>query len=732
MTQISQRDTDRLKEIKKTVADAKKYFEDNLNRYKEFMRFVFKSSLTPSDEATLRKLGKPSIEFNIVESYISRQRGEFAQTQPSILVRAADGVPPALLDNNFIETIKIIEGHLRALFCDSTTDKLEYDIYTDLLGGGFSCVKVFTEYVNELSFEQKIKVEKVFDVNLIGFDPLARLSHKGDGRYCYELYALPKETFEAEFGTEPTANMTFTRELGEFNWSYKNEDEKIVLVCDFYEKKKKREKIIKLANGHTVLKRDYERFLEQWHSGGQIEQPPMPLPNFERWTEVERIMRYRLCESQILEVIETPYRFLPLVFIDGNSMMLDEEGASYQMTRPMCYQAKGCQRLENFAIQSLANEIENTVQHKIMVAKESIPEDYQDAYQNVQIADTLVYNYFLDTNNPNVTLPAPQMVARTPMPPEIFNTIKLCSDMMQTIMGTYDNSGIQNPNQSGVAISRSSIQSNSAAVPYRVGFIKGLNRICEIVVDLIPKYYRTPRSLPVMLPSGKRAFEEVNKKGSVYLDYDPTNLMVIAEMGVNFAMQKELALTTITNLMQMSPLFAQFMNQYGLPMLLDNIDIRGVEELKVKAEEFQQQLMQQQQAGQQAQQATMQMEQQRAQMEMMQMQKQLQSPTAEQLGLMSLQQKSEMDKEKSAVDAGNLAIKEREAEIKFLDVMSKIKNADIEAEVGIAKAEAENLRSEVTMAVEVAKHAHDANMDVAKHQHEMEKANKPEVKVEES
>ena len=95
MAELAKKHTDRLQELKDTVEEAQEYFQENAQRYNEFMRFVFKSSLTDNEAATLADTGKPTIEFGILEAYISRLRGEFAKQQPSLEVRAADGVPAA-------------------------------------------------------------------------------------------------------------------------------------------------------------------------------------------------------------------------------------------------------------------------------------------------------------------------------------------------------------------------------------------------------------------------------------------------------------------------------------------------------------------------------------------------------------------------------------------------------------------------------------------------------------
>lgn len=699
MTDFAKKHTDRLTLLKKSVEEAQQYFNDNVQRYELFTRFVFKSSLNDMEAGTLSDRGLPTIEFNILEAYISRLRGEFAKQQPSLMVRAADGVPLSMLNKSFIATLEVVEAHLRAIFFDGANDMLEYNVYSDLLAGGFSVMRIYTDYVNEMSFEQNICIERAFDPTLCVFDPLARTSHKGDGRFCAELHPMTREEFEEEFGSKITENMKFTRSLSGFDWSFQNEQEEIVLVCDYYEKQCKKETIIKLSNGHSVTEKEYNNFIKEWEEAGIIEQPPAPVKK--RRTMVEKIVRYRFCESALLDVVETNYKYLPLVFVDGNSVQLKEGGSYTQMTRPYVYHAMGIQRLKNLAGQSLGNELENTIQHKFVVALESIPTDYQNAYQNVQKADTLIYNHFLDTNNPTVTLPPPREIVRTPIPPQIAETFRMSDEMTQVILGSYDGAAGQNNGQmSGIAFARSAIQSNNASVPFIVGYIKGLNRVAQIIVDLIPKYYRTPRSLPVLLPDGKREYFEINKKGSLYMNYDPNNLQVKVETGVNFAMQKEIALQTIISLTQASQAFAQFFNQYGLPVLLDNIDIRGIDDLKEKAKEFQEQLQQQQQIAQKQQAQQMQMQAQQQAMSMQQAQKELQSPTQTQIEMMAIQQKGQ-------IDSANLSIKERDSETKFLEVMSKIRNADVENELKMAEIDAENTRTAVDSALNVSKHLHE-------------------------
>lgn len=704
MTDIAKKHTDRLVELKKSVEEAQEYFRDNVQRYEKFMKFVFKTSLNDMEDGTLADRGMPTIEFNILEAYISRLRGEFAKQQPSLTVRAADGVPLSMLTKEFTATLDLLEAHLRAVFFDASNDMLEYNIYSDLLAGGFSVLKVYTDYINEMSFEQNICIERAFDPTLCVFDPLARTSHKGDGRFCAELYPMTKEEFEDKFGADALEGMKFTRSLSGFDWSFQNEQEEIVLVCDYYEKQNKKETILKLTNGHSVTAKEYERFLAEWEERGMIEQPPAVVKK--RKTMVEKIVRYRFCESMLLDVTETDYKYLPLVFVDGNSVNLKEGGSYMQMTRPYVYHAMGIQRLKNLAGQSLGNELENTIQHKFIVAVESVPEKYLNAYQNVQKADTLMYKHFLDSKNPDVVLPPPREVMRTPIPPQIAETFRMSDEMTQIILGSYDGAAGQNNGQmSGIAFARSGIQSNTASMPFIVGLLRGVSRAAQIYIDLFPKYCRTPRSIPVLLPDGKREYFEINKKGSLYMNYDPNHLQIKVEPGINFAMQKEIALQTIVSLSQTMPSFGQFFSQKGLQTLLDNIEIRGIDDLKEKAVEYEKEQAQMQQMQQQMQMKQIQQQAQQQAMAMQQAQKELQSPTQAQIEIMAIQ-------EKARIDAANLEIKERDSETKFLDVMSKIRNADVQNELKMAEIDAENTRTAVEHTLNVSKHLHEMKGDV--------------------
>jgi len=636
---VAKRYQDNLSRIKKTVRNTHDYFKDNYDRYNEFRKFVFESSLTEDEITLLMTMNRPQLEFNVLEAYLSRLLGEFSKQEPDIEVNAYDEQKADPI------TIKVVEQHLKHVFMDSDNDHLRYEVYKDLLSGGFSVVKVFTEYEHPMSMNQVIKFEKC-EPTLSGFDKISRLSHKGDGQFCFQLFPKDKEEFLDEYPDTAVNTLSFRRDFAGFNWSYQNDNSKIVVVCDYYEKKRKEETLVQVRDGRVMTQTEYRKLVDTWND---ITVPPSTVGK-PRKTLLDRIVRYRLIENQVIEYEETDFSYLPLVFIDGNSLMIKTplNGNIRQVTRPYVYHAKGAQRLKNYAGISLANEIENTVQHKFMVAKEALPKEEQflDAYKDVQKESVLVYNS-VHESNPEMPINNPiREVQRVPAPPEIAQAFTGSDSLIQNVLGSYDASlGINNNQLSGIAIVEGASQSNATAMPYIVGCLQGFQRLAQIYVDLMPKYMITPRTIPIMDEEGRRQYVKINQEQGLPMKFDTNVLNVSMKAGASFQVQKSRTIMMVKEIMGMSPLFAQFMAEKGLNFILDNMDGKGIEELKALTgewvQQYQQEKAQAQQAAQQNPQAM------KSQLDMAKMQQQGQKNQMDfQLDMARLQH----DQEKLAAD----------------------------------------------------------------------------------
>ena len=672
MVTVAKSASERLARIKEDVSTSYKYFEQNYKRFHEFRKYIFKESINEQQKAAMVQLHRPVLEFNILEAYISRLLGEFAQQEPSIVVSPAEGVPIAY------EVLDVIEGHLRHIIHRADRDSFSYEIYKDILSGGYSVAKVWTDYSSPMSFHQQINLNRVFDPTLCGFDPAARAPHKGDGQYCFEVFPMDVKDFERDYPDVELKGINYERDFEGFNWSYKDSmGKKTVLVVDYFEKKKRRTRIVKLADGRVMTVKDYERMQAYWDEMNFIEQLPVILGK-PRWTELEAICRYRVIENQVLEYEETDYTYLPYVFIDGNSINLTQgtSNVTYQMTRPYVYHAKGVQDLKNFAGMSLANFLENQIQSKFIVMKEAIPQedDYIEALTDIQKANTIVVNAFYE-NDPNQPIPMPiREVVNTGAPPEIMGAFQVTDPTTQTILGSFaSNIGRDDTRLSGKAVIESASQGNAAAMPYIVGYLQGLTQIANIIVDLMPKYLIGKRTIPVMDSNGEQSYQEVNMEGKPILDYKDRAIKVNIEAGVNFQVQKNKALEQIVALMQASQQFGQFMNSpQGLKILVSNLTIYGADRLQESIDPYLQEQAQQQQQA-------------------MQMQQQAMSQNPQMIRAQAEMIKAQSDVQQNQIDnqfeLARLATEKELADAKILEAEAKISQAQIDSAVRLEESQ---------------------------------------------
>ena len=586
MQQIAKRHQSKLDTIKKRVKNGYEYFRHNYDTYNEFVRFVFESNLTNDEVTLLQTMQRPQLEFNILESRISRLLGEWSKQEPDISVTADDENSADWM------TMKVVEQHLRHVLLDIDNHHTRYQMYKDLLAGGFSVLKVYTDYANPMSMHQIIKLDRV-EPTLCVFDKLAKYSHKGDGRFCCEMFPKGKEEFIEEYPDIPVNTISFRRDFAGFNWSYINDNSEILLVADYYEKRSIEKTIVLVRDdqnpmGKVMTKEKYNKMIDEWDD---ITVPPQIIGK-PRKTMIDKIDRYRVIENQVIEHEETDYEMLPLIFVDGSSVMVKtpKNGNVRQICRPYVYHAKGAQRLKNFAGIALANEIENETQAKLMVAKEALPKEaeWREAYDNPQRANVYVYNS-VHESNPELPINNPiREVNKVPAPPEIVQAFQGADSLMEQVLGSYDASlGINNNQLSGVAIVEGATQSNAAAMPYVVGAMQGLQRAAQIYVNLLPRYYSTPRTLPIMDEEGKRNFVKINTHDGLPFDFDTNPLNIVVKAGASFQVQKSRTIMMVKEMMGMSQEFAQFIASKGLNFVLDNMEGKGIEQLKSMVGEWQ-------------------------------------------------------------------------------------------------------------------------------------------------
>jgi hypothetical protein len=597
-----------LDDLLKAVETTYLYEKDNYKRYHDMRSFIYFSTIDKAQENALRKLGKPPLSFNSLEAYVSKQKGEFAKHLPSIALSQPDlsyniddlkGLNPESLKkiadekNKRIKQMEFAEGYIQNVVNEGDKNNFQNESYDRCLTGGFNVVKVYPDYENEVSFWQKLCVMNSFDPTLCGFDPKARDTHKGDGEYCFEIFPMELGSFKRKYPKVNVDNINFSkRSLGNFTWAFRNGKIDYILVCDMYIKKEYEIEVVQLPDGSAMDEEEYEETMKIWDK----ERPNIPRPEVAdtRISTKTLIYKSRFIQTQMLEEEETDFKFLPLVYIDGNKVNIQNSN-NYEVTeirRPYFWQAISMQKLKDRAGQTWAHTLENLVAHKWIVSLESLPSEdpnLRKAYTNNQIPAVMLYHERMKSNEA-IQLSPPQAVTQAPMPQEVMAAFSMADQAFQFILGSYDSSlGINDNQLSGTAIMEGATQSNAAAMPFLMSHLQGMVRIGEIILDLIPKYLTHGRPIEIMNKNNKKLSVNINDFGSnsISTDFDARKIKVDISADANFSIQKARALTQIQSLCQYIPALAgYFGSRFGMPVIIKNLEFNGADDVKNTIEPY--------------------------------------------------------------------------------------------------------------------------------------------------
>ena len=188
----------------------------------------------------------------------------------------------------------------------------------------------------------------------------------------------------------------------------------------------------------------------------------------------------------------------------------------------------------------------------------------------------------------------------------------------------------------------------------------------------MPKYFTTPRTIPIMDEEGKRCYMKINQEEGMDMEFDTNALNVVVKAGASFTVQKNRALMMAKEMMQMSPVLQEFFagEKGGLNFILDNMEGKGLEMLKEQIDQF------------------IDKREQMRQLEMERMKNEAQnSPQVmkQQLDMAKLQHDSQKLKQEGELESHKLEI----------DLM----DADLRHQAQIAKTEAEKYRSNADIAI---------------------------------
>ena len=522
-----------------------------------------------TDEDKSERIGRPCIVINKVAGAVKQITGEARKNRPRIKVRPVDQNGDFAIAEVYTALIRNIENISDA--------ESAYDAgYENAVRGGYGYWRVVTDYSDDTTFDQDIRIERIVNPNSVYYDQSSIRSDYSDAKYAFIVDVMHEDKFKEEFPKAQLASFESSKGEEESGWFADN----TVRVAEYFYKVKAEKEVFLLANGKTVEIENpkiVEQFVEDHEIGARIAKTVsgdnLSEPQeFKRSRKVkyEKVMWCKMNGQEILEgPNEWPGKYIPIICCSGEEVWIQGK----RVFRSTVRHAIDAQRLYNWSRSNTVETLAMAPKQPYHVTPEEIEgheRQWQEAHRKPQ-----AYRLFNE-----VGLGRPQ-----PSAPSIPNTgayreAMVSSDDIKSTTGIFDASlGASGNETSGRAIAARQQQGNVATYVFIDNQARAIKYTAQILVDLIPKIYDTQRVVRLLNEDGAVGWLQINYEdpvtGEIVNDISVGRYDITFDVGPNYLTKRIEAADGMTKLAQTAPYAAPVL----IPKIAKNLDWPGAEGL---------------------------------------------------------------------------------------------------------------------------------------------------------
>jgi len=517
---------------------------------------------------------RPCLTINKLPQHVRQVTNEQRQNRPSGKVIPAD-------DNADVQVAEIFNGVVRHIEYMSDAD-VAYDTACDnqvTYGEGY--IRLLTEYCNDETFDQDIRIARVRNSFSVYMDPTIQDPCGADAEWCFITEDILKTEYERMFPDATPISTLYSQGVGDQGISAWLQEDTIRIAEYFYNTYEK-------ATLHL-----YPDNQTAFRGTPQDKQLTAMFGKPVRTREVDRkkVMWMKTNGYDVLQEREWAGKWIPVVRVIGNEWEVDGQMYISGLVR----NAKDAQRMYNYWTSQEAE--------MLALAPKAPFIGYGGQFEGYEMqwktANTTNWPYL--EVNPDVTdgagavLPLPQR-APPPLPQTGLIQAKMgAADDIKGTTGQYDASlGMQGNERSGKAILAREKQGDVGTYHYVDNLARAIRHITRQIVDMIPKIYDTQRiariigvdgevSMVKFNPSQPEPVKEIRDPqtgGMIEKIYNPGvgTYDVMVTTGPGYMTKRQEALDAMSQILQTNP---QLWAVAG-DLFIKNMDWPGAQEMAAR------------------------------------------------------------------------------------------------------------------------------------------------------
>ena len=491
---------------------------------------------------------RPCLTINKLPQHIKQVTNDQRQNRPAGKVIPAD-------DKADIEVAEIFDGIVRHIEYISDAD-VAYDTACEnqvMYGEGY--IRVLTEYCDENSFDQDIRIGRIRNSFSVYMDPTIQDPCGSDAQWCFITHEMLTEEFERQF---PNANPISTLQsqgVGDQSMSQWVSDN-TVRIAEYFYIEHKADTLNMYPGGATAFAGSPE--------AKQLEAMGMPVAKT-RKVDRQTVKWCKINGYEVLEERDWAGKYIPVVRVVGNEFEVDGRLFVSGLVR----NAKDAQRMYNYWVSQEA-EMLALAPKAPFIGYGGQFEGYESQWKTANVNNWPYLEVNPDaTDGQGGALPLPQR-AQPPMASSGLLQAKAgASDDIKATTGQYDSSlGATSNERSGKAIMARERQTDTGTYHYVDNLARAVRYVTRQIVDLIPKIYDTQRIARIIGEDGETDSAKINPQqqepvkkivdqSGIVIEkiYNPSvgKYDVCVTTGPSYMTKRQEALEAMGNLLQGNP-----------------------------------------------------------------------------------------------------------------------------------------------------------------------------------
>ena len=415
---------------------------------------------------------RPCLTINKLPQHVLQVTNDQRQNRPSGKVIPVD-------DKADVEVAEIFNGIVRHIEYISDAD-VAYDTACDnqvTFGEGY--FRILTEYCDDNSFEQDLRIGRIRDSFSVYMDPTIQDPCGSDAEWCFINQEITKDDYERQFPDAATlSSLAYGVGDGQLN-AWINQD--TVRIAEYFYIKHEAKTLNQYHSGITAMKGSLE--------AKQAEMMGLT-PIKTRDVDVRTVKWCKTNGFEVLEERDWAGKYIPVIRVIGNEFEID--GRMY--VSGLIRNAKDAQRMYNYWVSQEA-EMLALAPKAPFIGYGGQFEGYENQWKTANIN-----NWPYLEVNPDVTdgqggpLPLPQR-APPPLAQNGLLQAKMgAADDIKGTTGQYDASlGAQSNEVSGRAILAREKQGDTGTYHFIDNLARAIRYATRQLVDMIPRIYDTQR-----------------------------------------------------------------------------------------------------------------------------------------------------------------------------------------------------------------------------------------------